>query len=222
MKGKVLLIEPLSRLDGRSFFHEPILLDYSLSLAYLSSFLNHRGFNTVWERISSDWIFGLVKKIRPNVIGFNVIIGNLGKVLRMARFVKSQYPEITVILGGHYATTCYSQILKTHNNLVDFIVVGEGEETFGELLCALNLGRDISEIKGVAYYEGDKVKFAGSREPIVNLDKLPFPERKKGIVAGFLASRGGHRRCTFCAECRGDFGVKRLRSIDNIINELNC
>jgi anaerobic magnesium-protoporphyrin IX monomethyl ester cyclase len=123
------------------------------------------------------------------------------------------------------------------NDCIDFIVVGEGEETMLELsryILGRNNSQDPSYIRGIVYRLGDKTVRTPPRPLIENLDDIPFPDREavfvldryKQIITVYqnldvLSSRGCPYRCKFCCAYLV-WGTRkfRLRSVDNIIEEL--
>ena len=70
---------------------------------------------------------------------------------------KEANPACFVVLGGPHATYRFHEIL-THNPAVDAVVLGEGEETFVELVNCLAIGStDISGVKGIAFRRDGRV-----------------------------------------------------------------
>ena len=83
--------------------------------------------------------------------------------------------DAATVFGGPHVTTRPMEVLK--NRSVDYVVFGEGENSFSELVDCLSgkKGR-ISSIKGVGY-KGPKPTLNGPRELIKDLDSIPFPAR---------------------------------------------
>lgn len=128
-----------------------------------------------------------------------------------------------IILGGHFATFNASRLLVCYP-LVDFIVCGEGEETFVELIAAIDgydrlktvprpgsmpdsFGASVAaSIPGLAWRRNGQVVINTPRPLIRDLDCLPPPDidilaANISYVNGFTmtGSRGCFGRCGFCS-----------------------
>lgn len=138
-----------------------------------------------------------------------------------------------LVLGGHGPSPIPDYMLKKTG--ADVIVIGEAEETIGELLQSKIEDGDPSQVKGIAFKNGEEITINEKREPIKKLDSIPFPEwslfpmekytsclslfRKEpgDKIVGILTSRGCVNRCNFCY--RMDNGI-RFRSIENVVEEM--
>lgn len=138
-----------------------------------------------------------------------------------------------LILGGHGPTGAPEHFLNKFN--ADYIVMGEGEITFIELLKTISSSKkELDKIKGIAFRENGKIKINPPRPLIKDLNKLPFPAwedfpmehyvlskhiaaKHTDRCAPILGSRGCPHRCSFCY--RMDTGY-RLRDPENIIEEM--
>lgn len=153
--------------------------------------------------------------------------------------LKNRYPEKTIICGGPGPTFSYETILK--NTGVDVCVIGEGELTIIDLLQ--NPDR-LEHVKGIAYLKDDQVQCNPSRDQLRDLDALVFPNRElfnfEKIIsvantvradsdmpelksnprrpADLIAGRGCPYKCRYCSKT---FSGLRLRSIDNIVSEVD-
>jgi len=206
--------------------------EYPLGLLYLESILSQKGHNVLikdyyhdtWE-IAREQVLKEIKENSPGVLGLSCVTMNRTASFRMARIVKEQYPEMKIIMGGVHPTYMYEQILLSLP--IDAIVVGEGEETTPELLEAFEKGKSLKKIKGLAFKENGKVQFTGFREPIHNLDALPFPKHelfadvlKKTKSAGIMSSRGCPFCCVFCSTSVFWGRRWRPRSAKNVVDEI--
>lgn len=140
---------------------------------------------------------------RPDVIGFSCYIWNIEETIRVIDVLKKVMPETTIVLGGpevSYDTQYWMERVKS----VDFIVMGDGEETFHHLLQELSGDRKFHYVFGTAYRKGDEVIINPGR-PKSDLNTLPSPHRfpedipnlSKRIVY-FETSRGCPFSCQFC------------------------
>jgi anaerobic magnesium-protoporphyrin IX monomethyl ester cyclase len=140
---------------------------------------------------------------------------------------------VPIIAGGPHATTLPVYTAKDPN--VDFVVYGEGEETFAELIDFLDQGRtDFDKVAGI-YYQKDKqgeVIQTAPRMLVADLDALPFPARHLFELDQYplynpngqrmltvLSSRGCPYVCSFCF--KGIVGrTYRQRTPENIAAEV--
>jgi radical SAM superfamily enzyme YgiQ (UPF0313 family) len=138
-----------------------------------------------------------------------------------------------MIIGGSHVTSLPMQTLE--NPSFDYAVVGEGELTSLEFLEALERGRDLSAVKGIAYRENGKVRLTPRREYIADLDTLPFPDRaslpplqayhpspssyRRLPLGTMVTSRGCPHHCIFCD--RAVFGnAYRARGAKSVVDEM--
>lgn len=208
---KVLLINPHE--TGQSGFTSP-----PPGLLYLAG-------NLIRNSIDVDFVDGClnglpaiinaINEYRPDMVGISCLTLFRNKSIEVAQLVKKINPEIQVTFGGAHASIMYEQLLTTFS-CIDFIVIGEGEQTFLELVQ----GCDIETIDGLAYLKEGKVVTNRPRMYVENLDDLPFPAWHlidftkypalgKGLKNGIrlaktprvpvVFSRGCKGRCDFCS-----------------------
>jgi len=229
---KFLLFSPPSELSDFSVKDEnPI---YPLGLAYLGAVLENEGHEVkVYNHFGDSWklVFNQIKRTiiqeKPDVVGISSMTMNRTSAFKLSRLTKQIDPSIKVILGGVHPTTMYQQILE--NFPVDFIVLGEGEETIAELAKKLNSKnkKAFYSIKGIAFKDGEKIVNTGNRPSIMNLDKLPFPKHsyfkdkiERSNTAYILTSRGCPFGCLFCSTSNYWKRMRRERSVENVIQEI--
>ena len=159
----------------------------------------------------------IVLKIDPDadVIGISCMFSTLWPLThRVAQAVREKFPEALLVLGGEHGTAVPDHVLTT--SPFDVVVLGEGEETFVELLRARRAGRPLSEVKGIAFREGGRVVSTGLSARRRDVDTIPLPEwdafpiqeyitrhQTNGINLGrsmpMLGTRGCPFQCTFCS-----------------------
>jgi hypothetical protein len=133
-------------------------------------------------------------------------------------------------MGGAHVNACPAQVLADPH--VDFVVLGEGERTFPELVSALGDNRlaAISRICGVGYKTRDKLVMPEHGDLIEDIDVLPLPARDVIDPARYtlggkrvtmlITSRGCPYHCTFCSIFLTAGRQFRTRSVNSIINEM--
>ncbi|MCX5633127.1 MAG: radical SAM protein [Phycisphaerae bacterium] len=111
---------------------------------------------------------------RPaDVVGlYGGLTSTIPRLYQIAQFYKKM--GIIIIAGGqHFVEDNISEALSSG---VDYVVIGEAEETITELLEAIENGRDADEVKGIAYLKNGKIVFTAKREQLMDFDKLPLPD----------------------------------------------
>jgi anaerobic magnesium-protoporphyrin IX monomethyl ester cyclase len=119
---------------------------------------------------------------------------------------------------------------------VDIIVRGEGEYTCTELAQRIGEGRDLKDVRGITFRKGERIIRTGDRDLIRDLDSLDFPDRRllnveyDSKICGLnvasrkfttiVSSRGCPFRCTFCGCRKFARGLWRVRSVENVVDEL--
>lgn len=114
-----------------------------------------------------------LQRRRPaEVVGlYGGLTSTIPRLYQIARFYKER--QVTTIAGGqHFVEENIAEALRSY---VDYVVIGEGENTIKELLKALEENKDVSQVKGIAYLDNGKVKLTQSRQPITDFDRLPPP-----------------------------------------------
>jgi len=115
-----------------------------------------------------------LQKIRfADVVGFyGGLTSTVPRLYEIAHFYKN-HGVITIAGGQHFIGKNIEEALVSG---IDYVVIGEGEETIKELTKALMTGDELDDIKGIAYLKDDKVFITPPREPITDFDKLPLPD----------------------------------------------
>jgi radical SAM superfamily enzyme YgiQ (UPF0313 family) len=121
-----------------------------------------------WNTLTQE-----LRRLQPNYIGIGEEAVSCVEGLRMARLAREMGAR--VVAGGCFFGNVAEEVLST--GLVDFVVHGEGEETIVELMSVLREGRadELGDVAGISFRDGGQVVFTGWREPLADLDRLPFP-----------------------------------------------
>ncbi len=211
-----------------------------LGLAYIASVLEKDGYSVKMVDMSpldmglSDLGQELMR-IKPHIVGISFMTNQYEEAIEVSKIVKNINSKIPVIVGGPHATALPGETLESGS--VDFVVIGEGEETMRQLVSELLRGaNDFELVAGIAYKKNSKLLVTERREFIQDLDSIPFPawhllpiERYSILASGanvkkkvlsILSSRGCPSQCIFC-DSHTIFGRKyRGRSAVNIFAEI--
>jgi len=160
-----------------------------------------------------------------DVIGITTTSFTFSEASFIAQSVKEKYPDKIIILGGPHVSIATEDIFS--KSLFDIGVVGEGEETFSELLGVLDKNRfeELKMIPGLIFFENEKVVRTGIRPWKINIDKFPIPDFTSLNMDNYsrfpiLTSRGCPFHCTYCCS-EILWGRKwRFRSPKNLVNEI--
>ncbi|MBT8358005.1 MAG: B12-binding domain-containing radical SAM protein [Desulfobacterales bacterium] len=219
---KVLLIYPYF-LEDR--IHADDIAVVPQGLFYVGAVLRENNFEVEilnWYNINKtpDKINQTLIEKNPDIIGFSILNANRWGGIEIARIAKQINPKIKIAFGGIGATFLWEHFL-THFPEIDYVVIGEGEYSFLNLVDCLknNDNSGIEIIKGIAFRKNDKPVKTKPAEIINNLDKLPMPAKYFDFQHLSL-TRGCPGKCTFCGS-PGFWGEKiRFYSIDYFVNQL--
>ena len=173
-----------------------------------------------------------LKKLKPDVYAVSFTTPKKSLAFEVINHVKQVLPNVLVVAGGPHPTFDPSDVFA--NSETDLCVVGEGEETFVELVKVLQENKEPSSIEGVAYQDkSGKTHSNPLRKLIQDINLMPAwnmidftkydgPVRKKYPFAYVLPARGCPCACTFCSipVWRLKKPWVRLRSPQNIAEEV--
>jgi len=154
----------------------------------------------------------LLAEHQPDVVGLSVMTFQRRTALRLIERIRRQRPAARIVVGGYDP----SLASDAYESAVDFVVRGEGEITFRELLRALEQRRPVGDIAGLGYRDGESFRYTADR-PVSSLDETAIapPRRDARVLGGYTllgrpvdvieTSRGCTFDCSFCSiiEMRG-------------------
>ena len=176
------------------------------------SFLRGLKVSEIIRRIDSD----------TNLVGIsNLFSFAYPAVEVLCQEIRKAYPEKKIVLGGPHPSALYDEILKNVPE-VDFVAIGEGEESLLGLVNYLDGKLELNELSGLATRDkSGNIIVLNSSKRIKNLnqDNIPFPARhllpmenyiqaqeghgpSSGRWTSILSSRGCPYGCTFCESRR--------------------
>ena len=188
------------------------------------------------QRIESDWENILLSETdkKPLIIGISALTGKqILYGLEASKLIK-EHSDIPVVWGGVHTSLLPKQTLE--NKYIDFIVIGEGEETFLELVNALKQKLSFENIKGIGYKKKNKIIINPLRN-FIDLNSLPeipynlinienyiskksFATGRPGREIAFYTSRGCPHRCGFCYNKEFNRGRWRGKSAEKVFLEM--
>jgi len=182
-------------------------------------------------------IKNIISEYQPDLVGINCQFSRQYKVYHnLFSIIKEVMPKCISIAGGPHVTVCPDEVLNDPN--CDFVVIGEGEESFKDLVEALNNGNSFYHIDGLGWKTKDKTQINPKQKWIEDLDNIPFPAfhlmdlesyfglsvshgtRHRERFMPIMTSRGCPAKCSFCSAHRVWGRKYRTRSIGNVISEM--
>ncbi|MDO3379824.1 B12-binding domain-containing radical SAM protein [Geoalkalibacter halelectricus] len=188
-----------------------------LGLASIAAYLEQQGIRTHIvdcfahpddQRVIRDTL----QAMRPAFVGFSCTTSSFLDAVRLAAMARKELPGVRTVFGGPHVSALREDILRQYPD-IDFVVVGEGEQTLAELIRAD--GEGAQDIPGVVSRCGGDAVFSGHRKKSLELDSLPFPAYEK--LAGYpvayrlpifnypstpntscISSRGCPYVCSYC------------------------
>lgn len=235
MAAKVLLAVPPG-CDKLEVYQVMGLRAPPLGLAWIASVLERRGHEV---KIVDSPTLGLsigdfvkiVESWSPDVVGLSSLTPTIRLAYKAAKAVKAVDEDMKVVVGGVHATFMWREVLEECPH-VDYVVLGEGEETMSQLIEALEKEAKPRGIPGIALRnESGEAVMTGPWRP-VDLERLPPPARhllpmdrytvfdRPVRVVHIMASRGCPYGCVFCATSYY-FGRRvRFRRVEQVLDEV--
>jgi anaerobic magnesium-protoporphyrin IX monomethyl ester cyclase len=185
-----------------------------------------------------DWL-GLGRYIEsssPTIVAASGFTCNAYACVRGVELAKKADPDVVTVVGGIHFSAIPGESLADFPE-IDFIVRGEGEITFVELIKTLGNGGDLQQVNGISFRHNGEVLHAPPRPLIENLDTLPFPayhfvedcldKYHFTMMAGrnvrymnMEGSRGCEYKCSFCTQWKHWGGCWRTKSVKRIVDEI--
>ncbi|WP_062201080.1 B12-binding domain-containing radical SAM protein [Massilibacterium senegalense] len=177
-----------------------------LALRYLKAYAAPEFDVEMAEYTIKDPVMNIVSDLynkNPDVIGFSCYIWNIEQTIPIIEMLKKIKPELTIILGGPEVSYDSDDWMKRIPE-VDYIVVGEGEKTFKDLLTEIQTEKNMQKVNGIYYRDGENVIMRPPQEKL-DLNTIPSPFRFEEDVTAIPkriqyieTSRGCPFSCQFC------------------------
>ena len=178
----------------------------NLAIRHLQAYSADEFDIAIKEFTIKDPVLSIVSEIyqsNPAILGFSCYIWNIEETLKVVEMYKTISPETIIVLGGPEVSYDTDYWLKTHSS-IDYIIIGEGEESFRQFLQFQSGFREKSDVAGIAYMENGNYKMT-MLPPKLDLRNSPSPYRNPDDIS-FLGkrvtyvetSRGCPFSCQFC------------------------
>jgi len=208
-----------------------------LGLAYLAANLEKNNYpvsiiDAPALNINNIDIARQLKEEPPDIVGITVLTPMHGTVKDLVKRIKEVVPYVKIIVGGAHASALPAELLSEIEE-IDYVCIGEGEDTIIETVKFIESEKEFPEIAGLAYRKNGKAVVGKPRLARTNLDEIPSPARHllpmekynltvsktKGV--GYCPTLIVARGCPFdCYYCSHPFGRSfRHHSVERILNE---
>lgn len=177
-----------------------------------------------------------ISQINPNIVAFSVLSTTSFTVKKLSERIKNSFPNIKIVTGGIHPTVHPGDMLSSK---IDYVVLGEGEQTIVKLAQRIIDDKSIDDIPGIAFLDIKKNNnfiekdlipaLVQTSRPLCinNLDVLPLPARDLvpitdyGQSGAICSSRGCPHSCSFCSSVLTSGHRYRKRATSNVIAELD-
>jgi radical SAM superfamily enzyme YgiQ (UPF0313 family) len=197
----------------------PLRGNVPLAAAYLQLFAQRQGLDHFYEigvfpareanTLGDRQLVEAIAARAPWLVGFTCYLWNIERTLWLVRELKRRCPDIRIVLGGPEITGDNAWVLDTPD--YDFAVIGEGEQTFANLLLALLddplppvliAGLFVPAACGGTRFQRSLAP--ARRSPLSDLNRINSPYLEGILDAAddemllLETSRGCRYRCRFC------------------------
>jgi len=202
--SKVILIYPKFPIQEGPKFNVP------MGPLHLGTYLEDKGIRSVFiDGNIEDSYEDLLREelLDCTCVGISAMTSQLPDALAVCALIKKKFnSDIPIVFGGVHATLFPVQTVN--NYLIDYAVIGEGEDALYNLIMALEGKEDFENVEGLVYRDSDNNtqvirkshNFDFSTMPVINyrlLSKQVLEQFEENFV-GMITSRGCPHRCTFC------------------------
>jgi radical SAM superfamily enzyme YgiQ (UPF0313 family) len=157
----------------------------------------------------------LVAERQPDVVGLSVMTFQRKTAFKIIRLIRSLRPSARIVVGG-YDPSLAAEVYEQESTGIDFVVNGEGDITFRELLRALESNASVGGIPGLSWRDAEGRLIRNPARPVSQLgEDVRPPRRSARLLGGYTllgrpidiveTSRGCTYDCSFCSiiEMRG-------------------
>lgn len=174
---------------------------------------------TIKESNSSiiDKIISHINSTKIDLIGFSCYLWNIEKILDISFFIKQNFPNIKILLGGPEVGFDEEYYLTTYHQ-IDYIITSDGENSHHELLQYLDGLIDIKEVSNLRYF--DNGNYVENKIILPDLSKIKLATLDvndlKNRVVYLESGRGCPYKCSYCTASLDN--KVRFFPLDDVIN----
>jgi radical SAM superfamily enzyme YgiQ (UPF0313 family) len=204
-----------------------------LGLAYIGAALEAAGvevrmLDLVVLPYSKGMLESVLKDFSPHFVGATAVTMTFNHAAEVIKDVKDIDPTILTIMGGPHVSFCAKETMHSVPEL-DFIALGEGEESVVQLVNEAEDGCHWNNVKGLVYRQGSEIRSTGFRNAILDVDAIPAPARSLIPLGRYRAlhmpitmttSRGCPFKCIFCVGRKMVGSQVRYRNPAKVVDEL--
>ena len=156
---------------------------------------------------------------KTQILSFSCYIWNIEKTLEVCKYIKSK-SDIIIVLGGPEVSYRAKNVLENYN-FIDFVLSGEGEETYPQLVGVISKNGDLSSVAGLSFrYNGEIISIPEkeySGTPVSPYTDEYF-NNLNGKITYIETSRGCPYRCAFCLS--GNTSPLRFFDLDKVKEDI--
>ena len=222
---RILLVYPFMP----DIYHRLGFILPPLGLGYLAAVAGGMGHEVTILDLNVTSGRGLEGLSRYDLVGVTMDTSRFHRAVEVA--AEAMKAGARVVLGGPHATFVADALLS--DGVCHDVIRGEGEESFSELLSALDRNDEVVGIPGVSTVKNGRVIHNPDRHPPEVLDEIPYPDRDRiGMdsyrrltlggrhITSMVTSRGCPHNCDFCSSSVFSGTRWRTRSPENIAGEI--
>lgn len=181
MNGLFLNLPNRARIARRynCSYNTPTFLLHPVELISLAAVFEdwHQGtpylLDAIAENKTTSDVVRYIKQLNPAFIVTLPGIEHFGEDIAEVEKIKRAFPHIPVILFGHYVTEFYEEVMQ--KTTADYLLHGEPDLVFSELVAHLQNKKSITEVKGLSYRTSQTIVHQPGAGRIPNPNRLPVP-----------------------------------------------
>lgn len=178
-KHRVLLVVPIP--SRHNDFAIQFIVNYyapNMSLATIAGYLISRNIEVeIFDGIMDSSLINLYKKIEnfaPTHIGLTAFTQNINSAWKTAKAIKTKISQIPITVGGIHVSALPEESLA-ECPYIDYVIIGEGEESFYALLENIDTPQNFNKIKGLGYRSNSKIIINPPSDHYIDMDTLTTP-----------------------------------------------
>ncbi|MFA6888688.1 MAG: radical SAM protein [Candidatus Woesearchaeota archaeon] len=173
------------------------------SIQSLAGQLEREGYEAhMFHEPANDKLYHQLTEMNPTIVGISTMTANILDGIKVAQTVKKINPSTLVIIGGWHASGVVHAHLKNQESEsiremlypgspIDYIVAGEGDIVFPEIVRRVSSGKTIKDLQGVCYVNDTEI-IASVADRVRNLDDLASPSWERLPINDYRDKRSGN------------------------------